>query len=288
MLIAFLIILSISMQVTQQVYVVKDWVRNAYNKFNIEAQTRRDVEKALGTANHEKTQLVEKLKAVESARQSVEVGLKIAETQAEDQRKQLYITQINLATEKTVVLDLKAELQKAQEALKVAQEAAKAAETAAYERGILETEARLTTEVTVVCRDYCTETYFQALDRARIPTDSDLRRMDQVYYPEDIREDPTAPPPPATLPPPLPEQPLTIQDPSQGTEIPTGVPKEKKGDVGVSRPKEKAKEKPKEKTKEKAKDKVDADGLTIEDIVSKAKAAKSNSKIDSKKDSYQS
>ena len=66
------------------------------------------------SANHEKTQLVEKLKAVESARQSVEVGLKIAETQAEDQRKQLYITQINLATEKTAVLDLKAELQKAQ------------------------------------------------------------------------------------------------------------------------------------------------------------------------------
>ena len=58
--------------------------------------------------------------------------------------------------------------------------------------------------------------------------------------------------------------------------------------MGVSRPEEKAKEKPKEKTKEKAKDKVDADGLTIEDMVSKAKAAKSKSKIDSKKDSYQS
>ena len=224
------------MQVTQQVYVAKDWVRNAHNKFNVEVQPRCDVEKALGIANHEKTQLAEKLKAAESARQSAEVGLKTVETQAEDQRKQLYTTQINLTTKKAAVLDLKAELQKAQEALKVAQEAAKAAETAAYERGILETEARLTGEVTVVCRDYCTETYFQALDRAGIPTDFYLRRADQVYYPEDIREDPTAPPPPATLPPPLPEQPLTIQDPSQGTEIPTVVPKEKKGDVGVSRP----------------------------------------------------
>ena len=102
--------------------------------------------------------------------------MKTAETQAEDQRKQLYTTQINLATKKAVVLDLKVELQKAQEASKVAQEAAKAAETAAYERGILETEARLTAEVTVVCRDYCTKTCFQALDRAGIPTDSDLRR----------------------------------------------------------------------------------------------------------------
>ena len=34
---------------------VEDWVRNANNKFDAEAQTRRDVEKALSIANHEKT-----------------------------------------------------------------------------------------------------------------------------------------------------------------------------------------------------------------------------------------
>ena len=71
---------------------VEDWVRNANNKLDAEAQNRRDVEKSLGVANHEKTQLAEKLKAVESVRQSVEVGLKNAETQAEDQRKELYTT----------------------------------------------------------------------------------------------------------------------------------------------------------------------------------------------------
>ena len=101
------------MQVTQQVYVAKDWVRIAHNKFDAEAQTRHEVEKALGIANHEKSQLVEKLKAAESACQSAEVGLKSAEAQAEDQCKQLYTTLINLATEKAAVLDLKAELQKA-------------------------------------------------------------------------------------------------------------------------------------------------------------------------------
>ena len=198
----------------------KDWVQIAYNKFDAEAQTQREVEKALSTTNHEKTQLVEKLKAAESTRQSAEARLKTTKAQAEDQYKQLYTTQINLATEKATVLDLQAELQTAQEALKVAQEAAKAAEAAAYERGVLETEARLTAEVTVVCRDYCTETYFQAFDRGRIPVDSDLRRADQVYYPKDIREDPTALP--------LFEQPLIIQDPSQGVEIPAGAPKETK------------------------------------------------------------
>ena len=135
--------------------------------------------------------------------------MKSAEAQAEDQCKQLYTTQINLATEKAAVLDLKAELQKAQEALKVAKEAAKAAEAAAYKRGVLETEARLTAEVTVVCKDYCAETYFQALDQAGIPANSDLRSANQVYYPEDIREDPIALPPPAALPLPPPEQPFT-------------------------------------------------------------------------------
>ena len=92
MLIVFLTILAISMQVTQQVYVAEDWVRNANNKLDAEAHNRRDVEKSLGVANHEKTQLAEKFKTVESVHQSVEVGLKNAETQAEDQRKELYTT----------------------------------------------------------------------------------------------------------------------------------------------------------------------------------------------------
>ena len=83
-MIAVLIIFTISMQVTQQVYVVEDWVRNAHNKFDAEAQSWCEVEKALGTANHEKTQLAERLKAAESARQSVEAGLKTAKAQAED------------------------------------------------------------------------------------------------------------------------------------------------------------------------------------------------------------
>ena len=87
MLIVFLIILVIFMQVTQQVYVAEDWLRNANNKLDVETQTRRDVEKALGIANHEKTQLAEKLKAAESVRQSVEAGLKNAKAQVEDQCK---------------------------------------------------------------------------------------------------------------------------------------------------------------------------------------------------------
>ena len=54
MLIVFLIVLVISVQVTQQVYVADDWVRSTNNNLNVEIQNQHDVEKALGLANHEK------------------------------------------------------------------------------------------------------------------------------------------------------------------------------------------------------------------------------------------
>ena len=80
------------MQVTQQIYVAEDWVWSTNNNLNIEIQNRHDVEKALDMVNHEKTQLAEKLKAAESAQKNVEAGLKSAEAQAVDQRKELYTT----------------------------------------------------------------------------------------------------------------------------------------------------------------------------------------------------
>ena len=57
----------------------EDWVRSATNSLNTEIQNRHDVEKALSVANHEKTQLAEKLKVTESGRKSAEAGLKSAE-----------------------------------------------------------------------------------------------------------------------------------------------------------------------------------------------------------------
>ena len=229
--------------------------------------------------------LAKKLKVAENGWKSAEVRLKSAEAQAEDQHKKLYTTQLNLATEKAVVLDLQAKLKKAEEALKVAQEAVTTAETLAYERGVLKTETRLTVEVTAVCREYYVETYSQALNRAGILADSDLRRTDQVYYPEDLRENPTPPPPLATIPLPPPNEPLPAQKNSQDSELPIGVEKEKEQE----KEKEKAKETEKEKKKEQNKADVNPseDALTIGDMVSKVKVVGSKSKTDSKKDSQQ-
>ena len=56
-----------------------------------------------------------------------------------------------------------------------------------------------------------------------------------MYYPEDLREDTTAHPSPTTLSLPPPEQSLTTQEPSQGTELLVVAQKEKKrGNGGLS------------------------------------------------------
>ena len=141
---------------------------------NAEVQSRLVVEKAIGALRLEKESLNEKVKEAIKARDSAEAGLKTTTRQVEDMRQQLHLTEINLATEKQAVLDLKTQLQQAKEAARVAREAAKAAVAGSYERGVKDTEARLTEEVAVVCRDYCTESWGVAMDRAGVPTDFEL------------------------------------------------------------------------------------------------------------------
>ena len=128
----------------------------------------------------------EKVKEAIQARNSAEAGLKTTKRQAEDMRQKLHVTEINPATEKQSVLDFKVQLQKAKEAARVAKEAAEAAVKASYERGVLDTENRLMEEVAIVCRDYCTESWGMAMDQARVPADSELRRAENIFFPEDI------------------------------------------------------------------------------------------------------
>ena len=47
----------------------------------------------------------------------------------------------------------------------MAREAAEVAVKASYERGVRDTETRLTEEVAVVCKDYCIESWGVAMDR---------------------------------------------------------------------------------------------------------------------------
>ena len=60
--------------------------------------------------------MAEQLKEAVKARDSVKAGLKKTEKQFEDIRKQLHYTEINLATEKQLVAELRENLRKAKEA----------------------------------------------------------------------------------------------------------------------------------------------------------------------------
>ena len=70
----------------------------------------------------------------------------------------------------------------------MANEATEAAMNASYDRGVADMETRLAEEVAVVCRDYISESWGVAMDRVGVPADSELRRLENIFFPEDIRE----------------------------------------------------------------------------------------------------
>ena len=86
------------------------------------------------------------------------------------------------------------------EAAHLAREAAEAAVVTSYEHGVVDTEARLTEEVATVCRDYIAMSWGVALDRAAVPVDSDLRKIENIFFPQDIREIPSLVPPKEPVP----------------------------------------------------------------------------------------
>ena len=158
-------------------------------------------------------------------------------------RQQFHLSEINLAIEKQMVSDLKAQLLQTKEAARLAREATKAAVATSYEREVVDTEARLTEEVAAICRDYNTISWGVALDRAAVPVDSNLRKIENIFFPEDIREISGSVPP--------------KEPPSAPTTAPNSlIPEEKRGNGEVQPP---------------AKDKSPEDALTIRDVVAQAK-----------------
>ena len=143
---------------------VEEWVKDARNKARAEADSRSEIEKMVGNLKEDQAKLSEQLKEVIRARDSSNAGLKNAEKQAEEQRKQLHFTEINLATKKQLVKDLHEELQKVREVAQLAKETAEAEKQAPYTLGVEETQVRLIEELFVVCREYCGIYWGKALD----------------------------------------------------------------------------------------------------------------------------
>ena len=71
--------MSLLGQITQQVFVAKEWCRDNRKLADVEALSHAEVEKALGALKQEHHELSEKLKEVESSRRGTEAGLKTAE-----------------------------------------------------------------------------------------------------------------------------------------------------------------------------------------------------------------
>ena len=166
----------------------KDWVKGARSEARAAFDARSEVEVELDVLKENQSKLAEQLKEAVKARDSAEAGLKTTKKQAENLRKQLHYTEINLAIEKQLVTDLRKELWKAKEAIQLVKEAAEAKKQAAYTLGVEETQTRLTEELSAICREYCSISWGKALDVAGVPKGSDLRRPKSIYYDPEICE----------------------------------------------------------------------------------------------------
>ena len=163
-------------------------MKNARSEAKVAFDARSEVEVELGTLKENHSKMAEQLKEAVKARDSAEAGLKTTEKQFEDMRKQLYYTEINMATEKQLVTELCEELRKAREAAQLFKEAVEAEKQAAYTLGVEETQGRLTEEFSAVARDYCDISWGKVLNVAGVPAESGLSRPESIYYDPEIRE----------------------------------------------------------------------------------------------------
>ena len=147
--------------------------------------------------------------------------MKTTEKQVKDIRKELHYCEIDLATEKQMVTELREELRKAREAAQLLKVATEAEKQAAYDLGVQETQSRLTEEFFVVARDYCDITWGKALDVAGVPADFVLRQPKSIYYDSDIREVLGSESPPPEHPAKVSKVPITQQVPPAPREVPT-------------------------------------------------------------------
>ena len=68
-----------------------------------------------------------------------------------------------------------------------AEQAMNEAEQRGTEVGIAETEKAFRAEVPEVCHIYCARTWSEALNRVGVEASSELRKLENVFYPEAIR-----------------------------------------------------------------------------------------------------
>ena len=155
--------------------------------FNIADQSNKDL----------RNKLIEE----ERTRRSADSVLESAQRQAEDQRQCLCKANDQLTSSKEQIAALTKKLKEAQklkdQAEKLKAEAEKAkikaekakdeAEQHGYDVSIAEIEDTLRAEFPAVCHTYCAQTWEEALNRAGVEASSELRRLENIYFPPAIR-----------------------------------------------------------------------------------------------------
>ena len=233
---------------------VEEWVKNARGETRLALDARTEAEVQLGALKEKQAKMAKQLKEAVRARDNAEAGLKTTERQFEEVHNELHYSEINLAIEKQMVTELREELRKAKKAAQLLKEATEAKKQAAYYMEVQETQSRLTEEFSAVTRDYCNITWGKVLDVAGIPANSNLRRLESIYYDSNIRElpGPSSPPPEHLAQ--VSEMPIADQVPLAPVEVPTDSRQDPGQGKEVEAPQGKDKSKDKGKGKGKASD----------------------------------
>ena len=97
-------------------YVAEEWAKRFRDETRAAHQARDTAEDHLNVLRTQQKQLAEQVKKANQDKASAEAGMNNMETQAETIRGELHLCQINLETEKQMVLGLREELRQAKEA----------------------------------------------------------------------------------------------------------------------------------------------------------------------------
>ena len=195
------IVLTSSLQVIQNTFKLDEMLNICSSQLDDERKKRAMAIQTLSKSEQSLADAKKKLLAKEQACKSTESALEGYQKQAEDQGNRLHEANAELKKAREQVLALKKHLEETQklreQAEKSREETEKAkteaeramneAEQRDYEVGITETEEALRAEVPVVCRIYYAKTWDEALNRGGVEASFELRRPENVFYPEAIR-----------------------------------------------------------------------------------------------------
>ena len=197
---SLIIVLTSFLQIIQNTFKLDEMLNICSDQLDDERKRLTTAVQTLSKLEQDLADVRKKLHAEEQARKSAESALEGYQEQAEDQgnhlrevnaelkKAQEQVLVLKKHSEETLKLRERAEKsrEKVEKAKTEAERAMNEAEQKGYEIGIAKTEEALKAEVPAVCRIYCTKTWDEALNRAGVEASSELRKPENVFYPEAI------------------------------------------------------------------------------------------------------